>query len=162
MHSGKPELRHHQQSFLPQTSLVLSATGSLELRLVSSAILEHTNNNTSHSLLGLVIVSNDIRTTLIKRAMETRQTVWTHILIKAFSAFLLNYVSNKRWYLQTPQPFLSSYQTLSCNKESYYLLGFLRKDRGSHSLPENNVPQRHQVRWTCMLLTEDLLRRVIW
>ena len=62
MHSGKPELRHHQQSFLPQTSLVLSATGSLELRLVSSAILEHTNNNTSHSWLGLVIVSNDRRT----------------------------------------------------------------------------------------------------
>ena len=26
-----------------------SATGSLERRLVSSAILEHTNNNTSHS-----------------------------------------------------------------------------------------------------------------
>ena len=49
VHSGKPELRHHQQSFLPQTSLVLSATGSLELILVSSAILEHTNNNTSHS-----------------------------------------------------------------------------------------------------------------
>ena len=49
VHSGKPELRHHQQSFFPQTSLVLSATGSLELRLVSSAILKHTNNNTSHS-----------------------------------------------------------------------------------------------------------------
>ena len=49
VHSGKPELRHHQQSFPPQISLVLSATGSLELRLVSSAILEHTNNNTSHS-----------------------------------------------------------------------------------------------------------------
>ena len=49
VHSGKPELRHHQQSFLPQTSLVLSATGSLELRLVSSAVLEHTTNNTSHS-----------------------------------------------------------------------------------------------------------------
>ena len=49
VHSGKPELRHHQQSFLPQTSLVLSATGSLELLLVSSGILEHTNNNTSHS-----------------------------------------------------------------------------------------------------------------
>ena len=47
--SGKPELRHHQQSFLTQTSLFLSATGSIELRLVSSAILEHTNNNTSHS-----------------------------------------------------------------------------------------------------------------
>ena len=47
VHSGKPELRHHQQSFLPQTSLVLSAIGSLELRLVSSAILEHTKNNTS-------------------------------------------------------------------------------------------------------------------
>ena len=45
----KAELRHHQQSFLPQTSLVLSATGSLEVRLVSLAILEHTNNNTSHS-----------------------------------------------------------------------------------------------------------------
>ena len=49
VHSRKPELRHHQLSFLPQTSLVLSAIGSLELRLVSSAILEHTNNNTSHS-----------------------------------------------------------------------------------------------------------------
>ena len=43
VHSCKPELRHHQQSFLPQTSLVLSATGNLELRMVSSAILEHTN-----------------------------------------------------------------------------------------------------------------------
>ena len=64
MHSGKPELRLHQNSFLPQTSLVLSAAGSLELRLVSSAILEHTNNNTSHSFLGLVIVSNDRRTDL--------------------------------------------------------------------------------------------------
>ena len=30
--------------------------------MVSSAILEHTNNNTSHSWLGLVIVSNDRRT----------------------------------------------------------------------------------------------------
>ena len=38
---------------------ILSATDSLELRLVSSAILEHTNDNTSHSWLGLVIVSND-------------------------------------------------------------------------------------------------------
>ena len=45
--SGKPELRHRQQSFLSQTSLVLSTTGSVELRLVSSAITEHTNNNTS-------------------------------------------------------------------------------------------------------------------
>ena len=54
-----------KQSFLPQTSLVLSATGSLELRLVSSAILEHTNNNTSHSWLGLVIISNDRRTIYI-------------------------------------------------------------------------------------------------
>ena len=63
--SGKPELRHHQRSFLPQTSLVLSATGSLELRLFSSAISEHTNNNTSHSWLGLVIVSNDRRTNIL-------------------------------------------------------------------------------------------------
>ena len=47
--SGKPGLRHHQQSFLPQTILVLSTTGSLELRFVSSAILEHANNNISHS-----------------------------------------------------------------------------------------------------------------
>ena len=63
VHIGKPEIRHHQQNFLPQTSLVLSTAGGLELRLVSSAILEHTNNNTSHSWLGLVIVSNDRRTT---------------------------------------------------------------------------------------------------
>ena len=49
VHSRKPELRHHKHSSLPQISLVLSATGSLELRLVSSAILEHTNNNTSLS-----------------------------------------------------------------------------------------------------------------
>ena len=63
VHSEKAELSHHQQSILPQTSLVLSAAGSLELRLVSPAILEHTNNNTSHSLLGLDIVSNDRRTT---------------------------------------------------------------------------------------------------
>ena len=46
VHSGKPELMHHQQSVLPQTSLVLSAIGSFELRLDLSAILEHTNNNT--------------------------------------------------------------------------------------------------------------------
>ena len=44
---------------LSSSDLFCSATGSLELRLVSSAILEHTNNNTSHSWLGLVIVSND-------------------------------------------------------------------------------------------------------
>ena len=35
-------------SNLSRTSLVLSATGSLELRLVSSATLERTNNNTTH------------------------------------------------------------------------------------------------------------------
>ena len=58
----KARAKDHQQSCLPQTSLVLSATGSLELRLVSSPILEHTNNNTSHCWLGLVIVSNDRRT----------------------------------------------------------------------------------------------------
>ena len=74
VHSGKPELRHHQQNFLPQTSLVLSATGSLELRLVSSAILEHTNNNTLHSWLALVIVSNDRRTRKIQmRRIVTHQ-----------------------------------------------------------------------------------------
>ena len=44
--SGKPELMHNQQSFLPQISLVLFATGSFELRVVSSAILEHTNSST--------------------------------------------------------------------------------------------------------------------
>ena len=51
-------VRHYQQSFLPQTSRVLSATGNLELRMASSAIFEHTNSNTSRILLGLVIVSN--------------------------------------------------------------------------------------------------------
>ena len=45
--SGKPELGHHQQSLHPKISIVLSATGSLELILVSSAILEHTNSSTS-------------------------------------------------------------------------------------------------------------------
>ena len=34
MRSGKHELRHHVQSFHPQTSLMLSATSSLELRFV--------------------------------------------------------------------------------------------------------------------------------
>ena len=62
VHSGKPELRHHQLIFLPQTSLVLSATGNLKLRLVWSATFKHnTNNNTSCIWLGLVIVSNDRR-----------------------------------------------------------------------------------------------------
>ena len=60
--SVKPELRHHQQSVRSQTTLVLSATGNLELRLVSLVILEHTNSNTSHSLIGLVIVGNHRRT----------------------------------------------------------------------------------------------------
>ena len=59
VHSGKPELRHHQQSFLPQISLVLSATGSSELRFVSSAILEHTNNNTSHSDWSLLVMTDE-------------------------------------------------------------------------------------------------------
>ena len=59
--SGKPEQRHHQQSLPPQTSLALSAAGSLELRLVSSAISEHNNHNTSRNWLGLVFVSNDKR-----------------------------------------------------------------------------------------------------
>ena len=68
--SGKTDLRPHQQSFLPQTSLVLSATGSLELRLVSSAILEHTNNNTLSIWLGLVIVSNDRRTYIIYKLFK--------------------------------------------------------------------------------------------
>ena len=75
VHSGKPELKHHQQSFLPHISLVLSATGRLELRLVSSAILEHTNNNTSHSWLGLVIVSNDRRTC---RIASSSRFWWVH------------------------------------------------------------------------------------
>ena len=41
-------------------ALVLSATGSLELRFVSAA-----NNNTSRILLGLVNVSNDGRTSVV-------------------------------------------------------------------------------------------------
>ena len=84
MHSGKPELRHHQQSFLPQISLVLSATGSLELRLVSSAILEHTNNNTTHSWLGLVFVSNDRWTYYVfKTLLDEWHSIdpgWFHML----------------------------------------------------------------------------------
>ena len=57
----KLKLRHHQQSFLPQISQVLSATGSLELSLVSSAILGHTNSSTSRIWLRLAIVSYDRR-----------------------------------------------------------------------------------------------------
>ena len=34
VYSAKPELRHHQQSCLAMTSVVLSATDSLELELV--------------------------------------------------------------------------------------------------------------------------------
>ena len=34
VHSAKPELRHHQESCLALTSVVLSATDSLELELV--------------------------------------------------------------------------------------------------------------------------------
>ena len=75
MLSGKPELRHHQQSFLPQTSLVLSATGSLELRLISSAILEHTNSNTSGIWLRFVIVSND------RRTIVCFDLIWLHNLV---------------------------------------------------------------------------------
>ena len=40
-------LRHHQQSCLALTFVVPSATESLELELVSSAILEHTNSSIS-------------------------------------------------------------------------------------------------------------------
>ena len=56
---------HHQQSFLPLTSLVPSATGSLVLRLVSSAILKHTNSSTSCIWLKLVIVNNDRQTIIL-------------------------------------------------------------------------------------------------
>ena len=34
VHSAKPEQRHHQKSYLALTSVVQSATGSLELELV--------------------------------------------------------------------------------------------------------------------------------
>ena len=60
--SEKSELKHQQQRFLPQTSLVLSATGSLELTMFSSAILEHTDSSTARIWFRLVIVSNDRRT----------------------------------------------------------------------------------------------------
>ena len=42
----RAQRKDRAKSFLPQNSLVLSATGSLKLRLVSSAILEHTNSST--------------------------------------------------------------------------------------------------------------------
>ena len=65
VHSEKPELTHHQHSSLAQTFLVPSVTGSLELILVLSAFLEHISNNTTHSWLGLVIVSNNRLSTII-------------------------------------------------------------------------------------------------
>ena len=91
VHSGKPELRHHQQSFLPQPSLVLSATGSLELRLVSSAILEHRNNNISQSWLGLVIVSNDRQTNCSTTMRENVHSgTWTQGRLISVCSFVLS------------------------------------------------------------------------
>ena len=67
-------------NFLPQTSLVLSAIGSLKQRLVSSAILEHTNNNTSRIWLRLVIIRNDSRTVYIytRQLFSPREGFQTH------------------------------------------------------------------------------------
>ena len=48
-------------------------------KIVSSAILEHTNNNTSHSWLGLVIVSNDRRTTSKSSPREIRKLLWAEL-----------------------------------------------------------------------------------
>ena len=92
MHSGKPELRHHQQSFLPQTSLVLSATGSLELRLVSSAILEHTNNNTSCIWLGLVMVKSVINHAITNCVIDhVMNCIIKHAKMKFVILILINY-----------------------------------------------------------------------
>ena len=74
VHSGKPKLRHRQQSFLPQTSLVLFSKGSLELRLVSLAILEYINNNSSR-ISRLVIVRNDRQTKHLSHNVRKR-TFW--------------------------------------------------------------------------------------
>ena len=69
VHSAKPELRHHQQNCLTLTSVVPSATGSLELELAKSAILEHTNSSMPRMWLRLVIVSSD-RRTIIKENLN--------------------------------------------------------------------------------------------
>ena len=89
--SRTQELRHHQQSFLPQTSLVLSATGSLELRLVSSAILQHTNNNTLHIWLGLGIVNID------KRMNESKRRKTFNIVMFMPTACLPTLFSTSYW-----------------------------------------------------------------
>ena len=75
VHSTKPELRHHQQSYLALTSVVPSATDSLELELVWSAILEHTNSSISRMWLRLVIVSND-RWTKVAQTVQLGWTRW--------------------------------------------------------------------------------------
>ena len=47
-------------------------------------ILEHTNNNTSHSLLGLVIVSNDRRTRESEEPREGLLDECTYLISKVF------------------------------------------------------------------------------
>ena len=47
--SGKPEQRHHQRILFHLTFLALTAAGSSELRLVSSATSEHTNRTSTPS-----------------------------------------------------------------------------------------------------------------
>ena len=89
--SGKPELRHPQQSFLPQTSLVQSATGSLDLRLVSSAISEQTSSNTLRIRLRLVIVNNDRRTVISIRT----PLVFFTLLLLVFEQALVHWRSCK-------------------------------------------------------------------
>ena len=62
----KARAKASSTKLFPQTPLVLSATGSLELRVVPLAILEHTNSSTSRIWFRLVIVSN-VRRTIIMR-----------------------------------------------------------------------------------------------
>ena len=92
--SGKLELRHHQhqQSLLPQTYHVLSATGSLELRFVSSAILEHTKSTTSCISSGLVIVCNDRRTIHVYTAVLPRRHLGRDARLKIIKAKTVRHI----------------------------------------------------------------------
>lgn len=89
--SGEPEQRHHKQSCLPPTSLALTATGSIGLRLVSSVITEHaSSNSTSNTWLRLVVVSNDRLTTA---SSELR---WRGVIVSELTGCLSLCLCNDR------------------------------------------------------------------
>ena len=79
-------------------ALVLSATGSLELRFVSAA-----NNNTSRILLGLVNVSNDGRT-IVVACLSIQESQLGHItFLRPLIQKVQLSVTGEKYYMFEPQ-----------------------------------------------------------